>query len=96
MGESQSSEFQSGQIMEKLASLEKSRTEQMGSITKSIESLDHKIDNFTHGIGERVENHGGRISVMEANLKLLNAVAWLLFASSLGTVCLAFFKLVLK
>lgn len=100
---SESQQFQSGQIIEKLSSLEKSRTEQLSLVNKSIDNLEQRFEAFTRGLGERVgvnetktEIHGTRLSVLEASMSLLNKVAWLLFASSMGVVVTAFWKLIMK
>lgn len=92
----ESHEYQSGQIMEKLASLETSRTEQMAVMTRSLDDLNYKIDSLTRGVGERVEKHGERLAVLENDVSLLRSVAWLLFAASATVVVATFFKLIMK
>lgn len=91
-----SEEFNTGAILEKLSSLEKSRTEQFTLVHDSLGHLEQKFESFNSGIGFRVEKHDARITKMEVSLDILNKVAWLLFASSLTVVVAVFWKLVLK
>lgn len=80
-----SDEFKSGQILSEIKNLH----EGLGRVESSL------IE-FKNGIGQRVEKHGERITSLEASVAVLNKLAWLLFASSMGVVLAAFWKLVLK
>lgn len=108
-GESQ--DYQTGQIIEKLSSLEKSRNDQFSNLHQCVDNLERKFEAFTAGLGQRVEKQGeritiletakpqtheGRILTLEQSVSLLNKVAWLLFASSMGVVVAAFWKMVIR
>ena len=79
------SDFQIGQVLAEVKNLH-----------GRIGDIDTSLSQFKVGMGSRVEDHGNRIVLLEGGLKLLSKVAWLLFASSMGVVVAAFWKLLLK
>ena len=80
-----SDDFQAGQILVEIKNLH-----------ACIDRVEKALLEFKQGMGQRVEVHGERIVVIEAGLKLLNGVAWLLFTSSMAVVVATFWKLIIK
>lgn len=70
--------------------------EKLDSLSRWIESIDKGIEDHKKGQGERIERHGERLTSLEVSVKILLAVAWLVFASSLTIAIQAIWKSVYK
>lgn len=64
--------------------------------TESVTRLELGFDVFRDKMWDKVNNHEDRLTRSEASLGLLVKVSWALFATSLGVIGMAFWKLVLK
>ena len=80
-----SDDFQAGQILGEVKNLQ-----------ANMLDVKNSLNEFKQGMGIRVQNHGERLVVVEAGLRLLNGVAWLLFTSSMAVVVATFWKLIIK
>lgn len=70
--------------------------EKIQNLHDCVDRLEQSFDSFAKGIGVEIKNHGERLAMAEANLKMLNGAAWLLFSLSMGVVVIAIWKLILK
>lgn len=61
-----------------------------------VDRLEMAFKDFTTDTGVSIKDHEKRITIVESQLGLLLKVSWLLFASSVGVIGLAFWKLILR
>ena len=91
-----SEDFQTGQILAEMKNLYVCLERVEKGHGDKLEKVEQSIIEFKQGMGQRVQNHGERLVVVEAGLRLLNGVAWLLFTSSMAVVVATFWKLIIK
>lgn len=70
--------------------------EKLDGLGRWLESLDKSLESYKLGQGERIEKHGERITTLEVSVKILLAIAWLMFASSLTIAIQAIWKSLIK
>ena len=63
---------------------------------EAIHDLTRRIEALTAGVGATVQKHGEDIAVLKNDVSNLSKAGWFLFASSMGVVIAAFWKLVLR